>query len=81
MLCAVLALGRQAVAAPWRQRVDMDLRDNVAKVTRHLYIQSYQALQTWLWERGLPPMGWLVAQSVSLVGEVLISYVQFRCDE
>ncbi len=43
--------------------------------------QSYQVLQTWLWESGLPPMDWLVTQQVSLVNEVLMSDVQFLYDE
>ncbi len=68
-------------AAPRRLRVEMDLRDNVARGTRVRYAQAYQALQTWLADHRLPPLGWLAAQPVAMLNDVLMMYVQHLYDE
>ena len=59
----------------------LDLKDNVARGTKHRYGQAYLALQEWLWESQLPPMTWLATQPASLINEILMMYVQHLYDE
>ena len=77
----LMALITPCTAGPRRPRVMLDLRDNVATVTKHRYAQAYQAVQNWLWDNGFPPMGWLVSQSTAMVNEVLMMYIQYLYDE
>ncbi len=60
-------------------RLNVDLRDNVARGTKFRYSQSCQALQAWLWECNLPPMGWLASQLPSLINKQYL-YDKKRAD-
>jgi hypothetical protein len=78
---AILWWTSPVAAAPRQLRVEMDLRENVARGTRVRYAQSYQALQTWLTDHQLPPMCWWVVQPVAQLNEILMIYVQHLYDE